>query len=60
MQAQQSKCAHPSCDCKVEGENQFCSTSCQTSQESSSGCACGHPGCRGAVGALSTPEAEVA
>lgn len=61
MQTTGSKCAHPSCDCKVEGQNQFCSTACQASQETASGCACGHAGCKGSMASQGQGrEAEVA
>jgi hypothetical protein len=40
------KCAHPPCECLVEEEQKFCSSSCLSARTTGSGlCPCGHPGC---------------
>jgi hypothetical protein len=40
------KCAHPPCQCLVEAEQQFCSSSCASARGSARmPCTCGHPGC---------------
>lgn len=42
------KCTHPSCQCLVEAEQQFCSSSCASIRGSARvPCMCGHPGCVG-------------
>lgn len=40
-------CAHKTCECKVSGEEEYCSKACQTAAKSGAdtGCHCGHSGC---------------
>lgn len=44
------KCAHPSCACKVEAPEEFCSDECRTAVETPGSkveeqCQCGHSDC---------------
>jgi hypothetical protein len=42
------KCTHPPCQCRVEAEQQFCTSSCASARGSARvPCMCGHPGCDG-------------
>jgi hypothetical protein len=47
------KCAHAACNCKVSGDDRYCSAHCREHAGCSAGasggaggCGCGHPGCR--------------
>lgn len=47
------KCAHAGCNCKVSGDDRYCSAHCRehagspaSASGGSGGCGCGHPGCR--------------
>ncbi len=43
------KCAHESCRCLVEVEEQFCSPACANAKDAvTAPCPCGHPVCVGA------------
>lgn len=39
------KCAHDSCRCLVETEDEFCSASCAEAKDTGSPCGCGHSDC---------------
>ena len=49
MNVETRECAHEACDCRIEPEQKFCSTSCEqaaaASQTHSTECRCGHAGC---------------
>jgi hypothetical protein len=54
------KCAHGSCRCLVEVEDQFCSPACANAKDAiSSSCPCGHPECVGAEEAADEAELEL-
>lgn len=43
---QQKTCAHPSCQCVVEGDKKHCSQRCKDAKDGVEiSCDCGHPGC---------------
>jgi hypothetical protein len=53
------KCAHESCRCLVEIEDQFCSAVCgDAKQTPRNPCPCGHPECVGAEEAAESDEFE--
>jgi hypothetical protein len=44
---QSRKCAHPSCDCTVSGNDKFCSEYCRDAKGITEiGCGCEHTACR--------------
>lgn len=46
MAEQTKKCAHPSCQCEVGKDDDYCSTFCEDAQDTTEiSCDCGHPGC---------------
>lgn len=43
------KCAHPSCHCPAQMENDYCSEYCESAEgDLETGCRCGHPECHSA------------
>jgi hypothetical protein len=41
-------CKHPACSCPVEGDDDYCSATCQGAGETLQiDCDCGHEGCAG-------------
>jgi len=47
--AEKGKCAHGVCDCKVEGDDKYCSEYCKNAEKSGVleiGCGCEHAPCR--------------
>ncbi len=53
------KCAHESCRCLVEIEDQFCSAVCGDAKETPRNpCPCGHPECVGTDEAVENDELE--
>jgi hypothetical protein len=53
------KCAHESCRCLVEVEDQFCSAVCgDVKQTQRDPCPCGHPECVGTEEAAESDELE--
>jgi hypothetical protein len=41
------KCKHPSCDCRVSGDEKYCSEYCENAGDITEiGCGCEHPPCR--------------
>ena len=44
--AEQQKCAHPSCSCQVPDGTKYCSQHCEDADGVTEiSCDCGHPGC---------------
>ncbi|MGB7926288.1 MAG: hypothetical protein WCF57_23810 [Pyrinomonadaceae bacterium] len=47
MADEDRKCKHPSCDCRVAGDEKYCSEYCENAGDITEiGCGCEHPGCR--------------
>jgi hypothetical protein len=47
--AENKKCAHGVCECRVEGDSKYCSEYCENAERSGVleiGCGCEHPACR--------------
>lgn len=52
---EEKRCAHPSCECAVSQDNDYCSPHCETAPDTEGTCSCGHAAClagkMGSVGA---------
>ena len=47
MANESKKCKHPSCDCTVSGDDDYCSEYCRDARDTMEiGCGCEHPPCR--------------
>jgi len=47
--ADNDKCAHEVCECRVQGDNKYCSEYCENAEDSGVmeiGCGCAHAPCR--------------
>jgi hypothetical protein len=44
-QREDNQCAHPSCECTVPQDEQYCSPHCETAPEAEIACGCGHSAC---------------
>jgi len=45
-QAKETKCAHPSCQCKARPGSKYCGQYCEDAKGTMElSCNCGHPGC---------------
>jgi len=50
MSEQMNKCAHPACNCVIEGDAEYCSSFCRNARESTeTNCKCGHADCAAAA-----------
>jgi hypothetical protein len=54
------KCAHHSCRCQVEIEEQFCSAACASEETQKTPCICGHLECTDPEQAVEIEENETA
>jgi len=46
MASESKKCAHPACNCKVSGDDKYCSQYCKDARGTMEiSCNCGHEGC---------------
>jgi hypothetical protein len=51
------KCAHPACNCTVQGNNKYCSSYCEAASDMPDmACNCGHAGCAAGSGTTMTAE----
>jgi len=42
---QEKTCAHPACNCLVDGDTEYCSDYCEDAEASDTSCKCAHAGC---------------
>ena len=46
MATNDKKCAHPACNCRVAGDDEYCSPYCEDAKETTEiSCNCAHAGC---------------